>query len=52
MARCSDVMASQSPLGISGSPEDIAWCMLFLAADTSRFVTGQVIRPNGGVYMA
>jgi 3-oxoacyl-[acyl-carrier protein] reductase len=45
-------MAAQSPLGISGSPEDIAWCMLFLAADTSRFVTGQVIRPNGGVYMA
>jgi len=43
---------AQSPLGITGTPEDIAWSMLFLAADASRFMTGQVLRPNGGVYMA
>lgn len=43
---------SQSPLGLTGTPEDIAWSMLFLAADTSRFVTGEVLRPNGGVHMA
>jgi 3-oxoacyl-[acyl-carrier protein] reductase len=42
----------QSPLGITGTPEDIAWSMLFLAADASRFMTGEVLRPNGGVYMA
>jgi 3-oxoacyl-[acyl-carrier protein] reductase len=47
-----DRLGSQSPLGITGVPEDIAWAMLYLAADTSRFITGQVLRPNGGVYMA
>ncbi len=43
--------AKGSPLAITGSPEDIAWAMLYLASDASRFVTGQVMRPNGGVYM-
>ena len=42
----------QSPLGMTGVPQDIALTMLFLAADASRFMTGQVLRPNGGVYMA
>lgn len=42
----------QSPLGITGDPQDIAYAMLYLAADASRFMTGQVLRPNGGVYMA
>jgi 3-oxoacyl-[acyl-carrier protein] reductase len=44
--------AAQSPLGMTGDPVDIAWAMLYLAADASRFVTGQVLRPNGGVHMA
>jgi 3-oxoacyl-[acyl-carrier protein] reductase len=35
-----------------GDPQDIAWAMLYLAADASRFMTGQVVRPNGGVFMA
>jgi 3-oxoacyl-[acyl-carrier protein] reductase len=41
-----------APLGIVGEPVDIAWAMLYLASDASRFMTGQVLRPNGGVYMA
>ncbi len=45
-------IAARSPLGIIGEPRDIAWTMLFLAADASRFITGQVLRPNGGVHMA
>jgi 3-oxoacyl-[acyl-carrier protein] reductase len=40
-----------APLGIVGEPSDIAWAMLYLAADASRFMTGQVVRPNGGVHM-
>jgi 3-oxoacyl-[acyl-carrier protein] reductase len=44
--------AEQSPLGITGTPDDIAYSMLFLAADASRFMTGEVLRPNGGVHMA
>lgn len=43
--------AAQSPLGRTGEPDDIAWAMLYLAADASRYMTGQVLRPNGGVVM-
>jgi 3-oxoacyl-[acyl-carrier protein] reductase len=43
--------ADQSPLGLTGEPSDIAWAMLYLAVDASRFVTGQIMRPNGGVVM-
>lgn len=41
-----------SPLGVGGTPSDIAFAMLYLASDASRFVTGQILRPNGGVFMA
>ncbi len=40
------------PLRTVGTPDDIAWVLLFLAADASRFVTGQILRVNGGMYMA
>ena len=43
--------AAQSPLRRTGETEDITWAMLYLAADASRFMTGQVLRPNGGVVM-
>jgi 3-oxoacyl-[acyl-carrier protein] reductase len=44
-------IAAMSPLGSTGEPADIAWCILYLASDAARFVTGQVFRPNGGVVM-
>ena len=40
-----------SPLGIIGEPGDIAYAMLYLASDASRFVTGQNLYVNGGVTM-
>jgi 3-oxoacyl-[acyl-carrier protein] reductase len=43
--------ARGSPLGRIGEPIDVAYAMLYLAADASRFVTGQTLRPNGGVVM-
>jgi NAD(P)-dependent dehydrogenase (short-subunit alcohol dehydrogenase family) len=43
--------AAQSPLRRTGEPEDITWAMLYLASDAARFMTGQVLRPNGGVVM-
>ena len=43
--------AAQSPLGLTGEPWDIAYAMLYLASDATRFMTGQVLRPNGGVVM-
>lgn len=42
---------SASPLGLTGTPHDIALAVLYLAGDASRFVTGQILRPNGGVAM-
>jgi len=44
-------MTAQVPLHSIGEPEDIAFAMLYLASDAARFVTGQVVRPNGGVVM-
>ncbi|MDO7842131.1 SDR family NAD(P)-dependent oxidoreductase [Sphingomonas immobilis] len=34
-----------------GTVEDIASAVLYLAADASAFVTGQILRPNGGLAM-
>ena len=47
-----EVRAAQSPLATIGEPSDIAYAMLYLAADASKFMTGEVLRPNGGVHMA
>jgi 3-oxoacyl-[acyl-carrier protein] reductase len=38
-------------LGCIGTPEDVAITMLYLASDASSFMTGQVLRPNGGMVM-
>ena len=40
-----------SPLGIVGEPRDIALAVLYLAADASRFMTGQVIQCDGGIQL-
>ncbi|MCU1392412.1 MAG: short-chain dehydrogenase/reductase [Ilumatobacteraceae bacterium] len=45
------VRAAQSPLATIGTPSDIAYAMLYLACDASKFMTGEVLRPNGGVHM-
>jgi NAD(P)-dependent dehydrogenase (short-subunit alcohol dehydrogenase family) len=37
------------PLELVGEPEDIAYCAVYLAADESRFVTGQNIVVDGGL---
>ncbi len=36
-------------LGMIGTPEDIAESVLFLASDKSKFTTGQILSPNGGL---
>jgi 3-oxoacyl-[acyl-carrier protein] reductase len=46
-----DAVARTTPLGIVGQPDDVAHAVLYLASDAARFVTGQIIRPNGGVAM-
>lgn len=44
--------AAAMPLGRIGRPEDIAHVAVFLASDKSAFMTGQVVHPNGGLFMA
>ena len=41
-------LAEETPLGITGKPEDVAETVSFLVSDKARFITGQVISPNGG----
>jgi 3-oxoacyl-[acyl-carrier protein] reductase len=38
------------PMGKMGAPEDIAAATLFLASDEARYITGQVLHVNGGMY--
>jgi 3-oxoacyl-[acyl-carrier protein] reductase len=45
------VNSAMSPLGVVGEPDDIAHAVLYLAVPAAKFVTGQILRPNGGVAM-
>jgi NAD(P)-dependent dehydrogenase (short-subunit alcohol dehydrogenase family) len=42
--------AAITPLGRVGLPEDVANAVVFLASDASRFVTGQTIGVDGGLF--
>ena len=39
------------PLARLGTPQDIADCVAWLSSDKASYVTGAVIRVNGGMYM-
>jgi 3-oxoacyl-[acyl-carrier protein] reductase len=40
-----------APLGRVGEAQDVADSILFLVSDAASFMTGQILRPNGGVAM-
>lgn len=44
-------MAASSPLGRIGRVSDIAYALVYLASTAGSFVTGQVLRVNGGESM-
>ncbi len=39
------------PLGRLGTPKDVAAAVAFLCSDMANYITGQVLRINGGLYM-
>lgn len=42
-------LAEETPLEKIGTPEDVADAVFFLANKNNRFITGQVLSPNGGI---
>lgn len=44
-----ETLKEETPLEMIGSPEDVANTALFLAENTSAFITGEVINVNGGI---
>lgn len=44
-----DALREETPLGVLGQPRDMAEAIYFLASDRARFITGQVLSPNGGM---
>jgi NAD(P)-dependent dehydrogenase (short-subunit alcohol dehydrogenase family) len=41
-------LAHLHPLGHIGEPDDIAWAVVYLASDESRFMTGAELVVDGG----
>ena len=46
-----DQLLKTVPMGRMGKPEDIAECAVFLASERSNYITGEVIRVDGGIGM-
>lgn len=46
-----DAIINYVPLGKLGLADDVAAAVLFLCSEMSGYITGQVIRVNGGLYM-
>lgn len=42
-------LAKQVPLGIIGEPDDIAYAVVYLASDESKFMTGAELKLDGGI---
>ena len=48
-AKAHERLSRGIPLKRIGEPNDVAWCVLYLASDESKFVTGTEFRIDGGM---
>jgi 3-oxoacyl-[acyl-carrier protein] reductase len=46
------LIEAQTPMHRFGDVDDIAWPAVYLASDEAKFMTGQVLSPNGGYVMS
>jgi 3-oxoacyl-[acyl-carrier protein] reductase len=44
-----EASAKRHPLQLVGEPDDVAQMVSFLLSDASKFLTGQILRPDGGL---
>ena len=44
-------VVEQTPLGRIGRPEEVAAAVVFLASEEASYITGQVVRVNGGMHV-
>lgn len=50
-AQVKEKLSSQIPLGELGKPEDVASAVLFLVSEKASYITGEVIKVDGGMAM-
>jgi NAD(P)-dependent dehydrogenase (short-subunit alcohol dehydrogenase family) len=48
-AKAHERLSRGIPLKRIGEPDDVAWCVLYLASDESKFVTGAEFKIDGGM---
>ena len=46
-----EALRQEIPLERIGTPEDVAQSIFFLVKAESAYITGQVLQPNGGIFI-
>ena len=45
------ILLEEIPTGVFGSTQDVANAVVFLTSEKASYITGQIIRVNGGWYI-
>ena len=50
-SKAREAILQHIPIGVPGEPEDVAYAVAFLASEEARYITGETLHVNGGMYM-